>query len=105
MDALEIDTRDQSSSSRWFAERRNRITASDFGKICKMRPTTSCRNTVFNKLYNSSSNVYEPLPCKYGKEMEPLAIKYFENKICVQVTRCGLFIDNDYAYLGATPGS
>lgn len=65
-DNLEIDTREQSSNSRWFAERRNRLTASDFGKICKMRPTTSCRNTVFNKLYNSSTSVNEPIACKYG---------------------------------------
>lgn len=102
-DNLEIDTREQSSSSRWFTERRNRLTASDFGKLCKMRQTTSCRSFVFNKLY-SSHNSNESLPCKYGKNMEPLAIEYFENKIGVQVNRCGLFIDEFYPYLGASPG-
>jgi len=103
-DILEVDTREQSSSSKWFTERRNRLTASDFGKICKMRETTSCKNTVYNKLYNSSGNVNEPQACKYGKNMESLAIKYFENKIGVQVNRCGLFIDKLYPYLGASPG-
>lgn len=105
MDILEVDIREQSSSSKWFTERRNnRLTASDFGKICKMRETTSCKNTVFNKLYNSSGNVNELQTCKYGKNMESLAIKYFKNKIGVQVNRCGLFIDKLYPYLGASPG-
>jgi len=103
-DILEVDTREQSSSSKWFAERRNRLTASDFGKICKMRQTTSCKITVFNKLYNSSGSVNEPIACKYGNNMEPLAIKHFENKIGVQVRRCGLYIDEQYPYLGASPG-
>jgi len=101
---LEFDTREQSSSSKWFAERRNRLTASDFGKICKMRQTTSCRNAVFSKLYNSSGNINEPIACKYGKDMESAAIKSFENKMGVQVNRCGLYIDELYPYLGATPG-
>lgn len=101
---LEIETREQSSSSKWFAERRNRLTASDFGKICKMRPTTSCKNFVFNKLYSSSLGVNESMQCKYGKDMELVAIKNFENKIGVQVNPCGLFIDEYYPYLGASPG-
>jgi len=37
---IEICTRDQSNNSLWFKERRLRITASNFGTICKMRPYT-----------------------------------------------------------------
>lgn len=103
-DALEIDTREQSSSSRWFMERRNRITASDFGKICKMRPTTSCKNIVANKLYSTSSSTNEPIACKYGKDMEPVALEYFENNMGTKIQKCGLIIDEDYPFFGASPG-
>ncbi|XP_022165265.1 uncharacterized protein LOC111030182 [Myzus persicae] len=102
-DALEIDTREQSSSSRWFMERRNRITASDFGKICKMRPTTSCKNIVANKLYSTSSSTNEPIACKYGKDMEPVALEYFENNMGTKIQKCGLIIDEDYPFFGASP--
>jgi hypothetical protein len=62
-------------------ERRNRIKASDFGKICKMRPIMSCKNIVSNKLYNTSSSTNEPIACKYGKDMDPVALEYFEKNI------------------------
>jgi len=103
-DTLEIDTREQSSSSRWFIERRNRITASDFGKICKMRPTTSCKNIVANKLYSTSSSTNEPIACKYGKDLEPVALEYFEKNMGTTVQKCGLIIDEDYPFFGASPG-
>lgn len=103
-DTLEFDTRQQSSSSRWFMERRNRLTASDFGKICKMRPATSCKNTVFNKLYSTFSSKNEPMACKYGKVMEPVALDYFENNMGIQIQKCGLLIDEEYPFLGASPG-
>ena len=101
---LELETHDQSSSQKWYSERRNRLTASNFGKIIKMRPTTSCRNTVYELLYNSSTLGKEPVQCRYGKSMEKLAIEKFENETNLKVNKCGLFIDNTLPYLGASPG-
>lgn len=43
---IEIDTREQTDSQLWYQERKIRLTASSFGQICKMRPNTSCKNSV-----------------------------------------------------------
>jgi len=99
-DEIELITRDQSQSDVWRNERRKRLTASNFGEICKMRDYTSCKIKVHNLLYKS------PM-CKamtYGIEMEPRARREFEklNRLVVRV--CGLFIDQELPYLAASPG-
>ncbi|CAI6344572.1 unnamed protein product [Macrosiphum euphorbiae] len=71
-----------------------------------MRPTTSCRNTVYELFYNSSTlgkEPDEPVQCSYGKSMEKLGIEKFENETNFKVNKCGLFIDNTLPYLGASP--
>ncbi|KAJ8893864.1 hypothetical protein PR048_006465 [Dryococelus australis] len=42
---IEENTRGQSSCHEWKEQRCKRITESFFGKICKMKPTTSCAST------------------------------------------------------------
>lgn len=97
---LEYETRNQTSNPKWFAERRNRLTASNFGRVCKMRPQTSCKSTVHDILYgNVTTKAME-----YGKNIEKSAIKYLEEEIGKPIRRCGLFIDKCIPYLAATPG-
>jgi len=97
---LERETVQQANSQRWFIERRNRLTASNFGRICKLRPQTSCKSTVYNILYSSSiSN-----SLIYGKQTEETALKCLEFKINGSIQKCGLFIDKFIPYLAATPG-
>lgn len=48
---LEVETRGQSTNCKWLEERAHRLTASYFGRVCKMRLTTSCENIVNDILY------------------------------------------------------
>jgi len=99
---LENKTREQSLNQDWFVERKKRLTASHFGDICKMRPNTSCRKKVHNLLYNFGTTSKE---MNYGIQMEPLARSVFETLIGVSVKLCGLFTDNQFPYLAASPGN
>lgn len=97
---IEFETRNQIDNQKWFVERRNRLTASNFGKVCKMRSNTSCKNTVHDILYgNVNTNAMN-----YGKQYEEIGIRKLEEITGKSVVKCGLFIDADIPYLAATPG-
>ncbi|CAN7937485.1 unnamed protein product [Ixodes hexagonus] len=98
-DELEIETRGQADCPRWKDERRKRLTASSFGRVCKIKPTTSCECTVACLLYTF---VCTPA-MQYGRDNEPKVIERLETDKGVSVQKCGLFVDREYPYLAATP--
>lgn len=99
---LQLSTKEQSHSQDWYNERKKRLTASNFGDICKMRPNTSCRKKVYSMLYRPNITSKE---MTYGIEMEPHAKSKFENIFGKVVHLCGLFSDREFPYLAASPGN
>ncbi|CAG9761285.1 unnamed protein product [Ceutorhynchus assimilis] len=91
IEKLEKETRGQSGNPLWKQERSLRLTASNFGTVCKMRKTTSCENSVKNLLY---SKFMGSSATRYGTEKEPLAIKAYETYTKEIVEPCGLLIKN-----------
>lgn len=50
--AVERSTIGQQDNDMWQQYRKYRLTASNFGKVCKLRPTTSRANTIKHILYD-----------------------------------------------------
>lgn len=95
---LERQTILQGDSGRWLEERRKIITASNFHRICRKRPNTTCKNIVRNLLYDSKTlNVASLM---HGRNYEENAKKKLEQQLNIKVEPCGLFIKKDIQYLG-----
>ncbi|KAI5634997.1 herpesvirus alkaline exonuclease domain-containing protein [Phthorimaea operculella] len=77
LEKIERDTRGQGDNHLWLTERRKRLTAFKFGKICKMRKNTSSLSAIKEILY---SNFKGNLATRYGKEHEAEAISEFTRK-------------------------
>jgi len=99
---LEKNTRSQRNCQQWFKERRNRLTASNFGKVCKMRRTTSCKNIVHSLLYGTQFQNIKQL--EYGKQFESEALFQASNILKKNIDTCGFFVDHEIPFLGASPG-
>ncbi|KAF0748505.1 YqaJ domain-containing protein [Aphis craccivora] len=96
---VEETTRHQTESENWRAERMIRLTASNFGRVCKMRRNTSCKNIVHSILYLTFNNK----SIQYGRDMEDEAKTKFEEKFGYKIKKCGLLIDVQIPYLAASP--
>ncbi|KAL4112052.1 hypothetical protein QTP88_015900 [Uroleucon formosanum] len=98
--AIERDTIGQQDNDQWRIQRKSRLTASNFGKVCKLRPTTSRANTVKYILYdifqgNSAT--------RYGIENEPIARNAVQERLKIEIKSAGLFIHKSLPYLAASP--
>jgi len=103
IDELEKGTREQAKSQLWFLERRKRITASRVGKVCKMRPYTSCKKTVHELLYGELN--YKIKSIEYGCVMEIVAKQKFEEIFKTVIKPVGLCVDENVPYIAASPGN
>lgn len=92
----------QAENNNWFEARKNRLTASNFGSICKRLKTTKYGGPTVRRILYQDIN--DDLPAlQYGRLNEPEAIRQYEKEKSVKVTPCGRFIDSEIGYLAATP--
>ena len=97
---LELITRQQSLSKEWFEARKSRLTASNFGRVMnrKSAPTVKFLKNLF-----CTKQITAP-SLEYGKRHESEAKKgYMERHRNTHFHECGLVVNKNYAFLGATP--
>ncbi|XP_063240064.1 uncharacterized protein LOC134540920 [Bacillus rossius redtenbacheri] len=97
---IAIQTKDQADCISWHELRRVRLTASNFGTVCRRKESTPCANLVKNLLYKPSVNTKAT---EYGRRNEHVAIKRFEALTGLDVEKRGLYIDVENGFLGASP--
>lgn len=81
-------------------ERSKRLTASLFGSVIKRRPYTPCHSLVKSCL---QQKVFHTDAVEYGIMKESIAIKHFESAMGLYVKPSGLWIDEEYGFLAASP--
>lgn len=91
----------QAGSGQWLEQRRKMLTASNFGKVCRRRASTSCRNLVKSIMY--SRDLMHVSAISYGRNNEATALLQLERQENIRIEKCGLFIDEKLHFLGATP--
>ncbi|XP_046144009.1 uncharacterized protein LOC123988344 [Osmia bicornis bicornis] len=99
-DNIEAETRDQAKSEKWIAYRKKLLTASHFGKVCRLRKNTPRGNTIKSIMYPQIQYLRS---LEYGRENEANALRQLETELGIHILPCGLFIDAVVPYLGATP--
>lgn len=103
---IEVQTRAQSKSQMWYEARRLRLTASLFGRVRQLKPTTSPDNLVLTilgvkKLHGKA--------LQYGMEMEKVALEEYvkhqkrNGHDYLLASPSGLIVSQTHPYLGATP--
>jgi len=97
---MEFETREQADSKLWQEHRCKRITSSNFGLICKARPSTDltklAKSLVSPADFNSRATAH-------GRQYEPVAVEMFEQATGLVASRCGLFVSQHQPYLAASP--
>lgn len=94
------NTLGQSINPLWQKARMNRITASNFGAVCKMRQNTSTHNLVKNML--KGANIRSKA-LQYGTLKENEAKQAFKNATNFAVRESGFFVDIEYPFIAASP--
>ena len=97
---IEKITREQSDSTKWFDERKNHLTASNFGRVLNRK---SAPNEKFLGSLFSARQISAP-SLDYGKRHEDDAkSKYLEMYSSRHIHKCGLIVNKEFAFLGASP--
>lgn len=95
---IERNTRQQSDCELWFQERKKRLTASKFHEIIKRK---TINDKYLDRLFSTKSlNVSAT---QYGVKKESTAKQKYIGKTGRHVHDCGLVINPEFPFLGATP--
>ena len=97
---MEERTRGQTENTDWRTERSRRLTASNFGRVAKLRAATSRHNTVLSILYPDDISSLPAI--KHGRQSEQRALAQLVSLVGA-VRPCGLFVDTNTGYLAASP--
>ena len=108
--ALEVKTREQSSSKLWFDHRHGRVTASIFGDVmAHMRSHTSSAS-LLDRICERQSVVKSRCPpaLQWGRDNEQAAIDLLmkglsASHVHARFERSGLIVKKEYPFLGASP--
>lgn len=103
---IELTTRRQRNTLTWFDARRFRLTASKFGEVRRLKPTTPPDNLVLRVIQSPS---FKSAATEWGIRNEDTAIKVYADTQRqsghdeLVVCPSGFIIDTKHAFLGATP--
>lgn len=97
---IAIKTIGQGANEEWLKQRKIRLTASVFGQVCKLKPTTSGKNIVKQLLYRTFKG---NAATSYGHKNEPIALKDAEKLLGLNIEPSGFFIYEKCPFLGASP--
>lgn len=98
---IQVSTKNQRDSDDWVELRKNMLTASNFGLVVKRRENTSKANLVENILYKC--NLSNIAAVAHGVENEHLALQQLAIQENITIEPCGLFVDHEFPFIGATP--
>ena len=114
---IENATRGQASNPEWFRQRKGRITASNFRDVhtrvnsvisADVSSKVDCNKLLARVMGYIKVNPNLP-SLKHGRQIEPIAIHEYRKTSSanghkhVKINQCGLFVDSQRGYLGASP--
>ncbi len=99
-ETLEKKTRKQALSQLWRDERKIRLTASRFGEICKLTEKKNI-SKLCDSLYGEKT--FKSEATEHGIKHEKIARKKLEEIEGITVQECGLYVNPNFPYLGASP--
>ena len=99
------ETQEAKAQINWFMRRQQQLTASQFGRVCKRRETTSPKNIVDDILSSKQKWSRTPASIQHSIDNEPLAIELYikEKGPQCQVDACGFFVHPVHSWLAASP--
>lgn len=105
--AIEVNTREQASSTLWFECRAGRVTASRFKSAVRTDPHQPSESLVKTICYPESVK-FSTAATRWGCEHERSAISEYKKAAqqqhdCLKVSESGLVVHPKYPFLGASP--